>query len=354
MLKSIAQALIILFVTMALAEAAFRVYNAFFPSFIFATGSYDRFRGEPHAEIFGFPLNSQGFNDAEFSASKPAGRYRIVALGDSFAFGATPYPHNFLTLLEDGLRRSGRDMEVYNLGIARTDLAQYLEVLENEGLRLNPDMVLVNLFVGNDLTDYHPPEARFLHSYLLDFLKYVAVVLPGVRESAPETAAYCDACPTLSDRNYLNWERGRSIVFLKRYDRLEKVIADAAGILKRIRDLCSTRGIPMAVALLPGELQVDPALLPRLLEDYRDIGDMFGLERVGEADFDMEQPNRRLREELRRLNIPHHDLLAEFREAAKTEPLYKPNDTHWNIAGNRLAAQSIQKFVEGLTPGAKP
>jgi hypothetical protein len=39
------------------------------------------------------------------------------------------------------------------------------------------------------------------------------------------------------------------------------------------------------------------------------------------------------------------DLLPAFRSAARTTRLYKPRDTHWNIAGNRLAAREIAAAV---------
>jgi hypothetical protein len=50
--------------------------------------------------------NSLGFRDDEFTLEKPPGTFRIVALGDSFAFGAqVPFEDNFLYLLEGELAR---------------------------------------------------------------------------------------------------------------------------------------------------------------------------------------------------------------------------------------------------------
>jgi hypothetical protein len=55
---------------------------------------------------------------------------------------------------------------------------------------------------------------------------------------------------------------------------------------------------------------------------------------------------------LRDLGIEFVELLDEFAVAAASTTLYKPLDTHWNIAGNKLAAETMQKdLFEG---SAKP
>jgi hypothetical protein len=59
----------------------------------------------------------------------------------------------------------------------------------------------------------------------------------------------------------------------------------------------------------------------------------------------MDQPNRALAAELAHDGIPMLDLLPVFRAGTETGRLYKPQDTHWNIAGNELAARQIAAFV---------
>ena len=43
--------------------------------------------------------------------------------------------------------------------------------------------------------------------------------------------------------------------------------------------------------------------------------------------------------------IPFLDLLPAFVEAGQRTRLYKPRDTHWNLAGNRLAAEVIAPIM---------
>src|SRR5436309_13471021 len=150
--SSAAQTIIIFFITFVLAEITLRVYNHFNPIFIFYDRSYNRFRGKPGAPDYDFYLNSRGFKDVEFKPQKEANTYRILALGDSFAFGVVPYQHNYLTLLKQQLNSSDRHIEVLNMGIPGIGPQHYLALFVNEGLQLQPDMVLVSFFIGNDFT----------------------------------------------------------------------------------------------------------------------------------------------------------------------------------------------------------
>ena len=95
-------------------------------------------------------MNARGYNDTEWSP-EPGDAFRIVALGDSFAFGVVGYEHNFLTLLETELSaRIGRPVEVANLGIPGMQPREYLQILLDDGLALRPDLVLLCLYTGND------------------------------------------------------------------------------------------------------------------------------------------------------------------------------------------------------------
>jgi SGNH hydrolase-like domain, acetyltransferase AlgX len=56
-------------------------------------------------------------------------------------------------------------------------------------------------------------------------------------------------------------------------------------------------------------------------------------------------PNKRLVDTLQRQGIDYLDLLPEFVAASSRERLYRPNDTHWNIRGNTLAAELITRHL---------
>ena len=105
--------------------------------------------------------------------------------------------------------------------------------------------------------------------------------------------------------------------------------------MDEIKTVCERNGIQLFVMLIPDELQVSPELQERVLEK---IG-------VGKDKLDFDRPNKRLVEEFRARNIMYLDLLEPFRLRGRDVRLYKPRNTHWNIAGNRLAADLLYDFL---------
>ncbi|HET6372593.1 MAG TPA: GDSL-type esterase/lipase family protein [Candidatus Polarisedimenticolia bacterium] len=103
--------------------------------------------------------NSEGYNTPEAAREKPAGTFRILALGDSSTFGwgvdtESAYPHVLERMLRE--RHPGLGIEVVNLGVCGYSSFQGLIVLKQEALPYQPD--LVTLSYGSN--DYSPvPEA---------------------------------------------------------------------------------------------------------------------------------------------------------------------------------------------------
>jgi len=269
--------------------------------------------------------------------------FRILGLGDSFAYGVVPYAHNYHTLLEEGLKREGRRVELINMGIGGTGPRDYLSVLVKEGLPLAPDLVMVSFFVGNDFSDPTVDKSArpwWTRSHVATFVKYVVDVRRAWRGSALAAAGrgadvYEDDQPTLAPAHFLDLEVGRSEIFREGSPRFEAQFREAVGYLEAIKAVCDARGIGLFVVLIPDEVQVNPAL-------RREVMRVKAQTERGEH-FDFALPSRRLSVWLQERGIRHVDLLDEFVAAGRGATLYKPNDTHWNIAGNRLAASILQR-----------
>ena len=137
------EGLVIAVVSLVLGEITLRIYSHFNPIFVFYDDSYNRFRGKPHGDDWGFKLNSKGFKDLEFGP-KRGDVYRIIGIGDSFAYGVVPYRYNYLTILEEHLNEGRAVAEVLNLGIPSIGPRDYLSILVREGLALQPDMVILS------------------------------------------------------------------------------------------------------------------------------------------------------------------------------------------------------------------
>ncbi len=107
MLKLLFNIAIISLIALSLAEIALRLCHKIYPSYIFYENSYNRFRGKPFADDYDFRLNSRGFKDVERKKEKEPNVYRILGLGNSFAFGVVPlipkgHPHGLTTRPEGG------------------------------------------------------------------------------------------------------------------------------------------------------------------------------------------------------------------------------------------------------------
>lgn len=99
--------------------------------------------------------NDLGFRDeAATVPAKQPGEFRIIVLGDSFTVsGGVDYRNIYTYLLEQRLRKSHPQAKVVNLAVSGYNPIQYALVLQEVGLSLQPDMVLVGLFPDNDFTN---------------------------------------------------------------------------------------------------------------------------------------------------------------------------------------------------------
>jgi SGNH hydrolase-like domain, acetyltransferase AlgX len=326
------QTLVIAAITIVLCEIGLRAFHHVHPLPFFYSNSYNRFRVKPHASVYGFQLNSRGFMDVEFKTEKEAGIFRILGIGDSFAYGVVPYPHNYLTLLDERLNSAGRRFELINMGIPGANPREYVSILLHEGLELKPDMVLLSFFIGNDFTEGKKVDRIFRYSYLANVAKYLYDLNTKITHfDLSLTTTYDDEGSLYNDAAYIEHERLLSHIFLKDSRNFADHLANTMEHLGSIKKICDLHGIRLAVVLIPDEVQVDRAL-QRLVIAASALGD-------SALDFDL--PNALLRDRLAKLGIDHLDLLQPFRDATERGRLYRRNDTHWNIAGNRLASELI-------------
>jgi hypothetical protein len=342
-LSQLGAILIITLTTIALGEITLRVYHWFAPSFIFYDHSYNRFRSAPFTPDFdNFRLNSKGFRDQEFSP-KDGSRFRIIAVGDSFAFGIVPYQYNFLTVLEERLNQR-LPTEIYNLGIPAIGPKDYLSVLVHEGLALQPDLVLVSFFVGNDFRDARVTARKWWeYSYVASLFRYVHVLFKhtmkppmAIDTAANAGPAYDDAAPTFTAERYLAIQTENAKIFRRGHERFPEMLNAAVHYLEEFKRVCDAHRIPLIAVIAPDEMQVNPVLRAEVM---RASGD------TDEARWDFALANNALRQRLAGIDLVHIDLYDAFVTAARNTNLYKPNDTHWNIVGNRFAAELIESYL---------
>lgn len=307
----------------------------------------------PRFSIKGSLTNSRGYNDTEWVSPKPADTLRILALGDSFGFGIVGYERNFLTRLEERLSgRGARRAEVINLGIPSIDPEDYLQVLIDEGIPLDPDLVLISFYTGNDYQVRRKNSHLHLGSWRLYAVVRRVFRLSGERavlghRFGREEAAQAHA-PQRPDARELELEATFSVdaylrittdylplLMRERSEKTEARIADTVTILGEIVDVARPREV--VIAVIPSELQVNPEVREETLLANG----------LAESDLDLAGPTRDLRAALEPRGVMVIDLLPSLTAAERQARCYQPRDTHWNAWGNEVAADAL---VEALEP----
>src|SRR5262249_39041583 len=130
-------------------------------------------------------------------------------------------------------------------------------------------------------------------------------------------------------------EHAKSFIFLRNNKRFEKAFNDTWSPVREMYQICQLLGIRFLVLLIPDELQVNDQLQQRVINASR----------LPPESFDFGLPNERLIAKFRESHIDYIDLREDFASISKSMRLYKPNDTHWNMAGNRTASELIAKHM---------
>jgi hypothetical protein len=299
-----------------------------------------------------FAINRQGMRcDHDVEHAKPAGRRRIVSLGDSYTIGyEVAANETFSSVLETRLRAAGLDVEVLNCGVSGFSNAEECLYLERALLDYSPDLVLVSFF-DNDLDDnertglfrvdgerllpaaqeYVPGGALadwlnrstlfnflsersdafvFAKEALTSLAKHEAIVLHTVEpRAAPKSAAVPakgDAPPApQKPRVYTAEEQAKRKL--------------CALIFERLYSVAQSHGIPLVIQSIAGESPLDHAL-----------AEWFPLEL-----FDVHRPGLEF--------VSTCDLLLPWNEK---ELLYwRRSHHHWTPFSHRVAGEELANRI---------
>jgi hypothetical protein len=266
---------------------------------------------------------------------------------------------NYINLLQKDLILKGLvDVELVNAGMEAIGPGYYWHILRKYGDLFQPDLVMVGFFVGNDFEeadfaitignyirepyDFIKRYSRYYQFrnwrlYKLSKNKYnrfrdEQLKKREIKRYPPQYVG------TFSQETFLEVERTRSWIFDRnKRDKLEKNWRECAAVLLKMKDWCDRRKIKFVIVILPDQFQVDPELRKAIFAKYK---------KIKEKNIDLTQPDNLIVNFCREQNIHCLDLLGQFQEQGKTRQLYALRDTHWNEAGNRLAADVIFAYLE--------
>lgn len=356
-----------------LLEIALRLYASSHPSPLLARlgdpprTAVERVRFAPGRMSFGFPCNPGGHYDVDFLRRAPGERL-VVTIGDSFSIGVVPHALHFTTVCEREL-----GVPVDNMGIVGVGPPEYLDMLVDEALPLDPSVVVVDLFVGNDFV--FPAEtsgaARALAKSWLERGSVLLWIVPkrlarvfeerrlrsrqggriavvqgqethesgALEETYPWIADPMLEVDTFSEPAYLAVEqrRARETGFLTAGDLepLHRVLLE----MKR-----AAGPIPLCVMLIPDEFQIEDGVW----EMVRDS--------EPERQLDRDRPQKLILPWLEANGIPCLDLTPILRGVEPLEDgqrhLFHLRDTHFNARGNRVVGEALAKFLAERLPPA--
>ena len=319
-------------------------------------------RYPPGTVRYGFPVNSTGHYDEEFLPKRPDQKL-VVTIGDSFSAGVVPHYYHFTTVAERAL---GGVVTIDNVGVPSVDPPEYLQLLLREALPLRPDAVVIDIYLGNDVSyRMRPPGHRRLAGWLdrenilllqvprrlvklaregdtfrkepMEGANGGAEIIRTPAEIAQRFPWVADPLleqPTLSEATYLEIERGR-------FGRLSAL--DADGIARRLAPLLTMRraagGTPVAVMVIPDEMQVND----RLWEAVRppDATESDRLESL--------ELTRRWLEAHGFAYLDLYPLLRAVQPLSDgCRHVYKLRDSHFNVRGNEVAGEALAGLVARL------
>ncbi len=295
--------------------------------------------------------NSEGFRGRDYGP-KGASGFRIVVVGDSFTFGAeVDEGDTFLSLLETMLNGRADTVfcEVINLGIRAYGTQQEMLTLRQKGLSHEPDVVILQLFTGNDLYE-NPPR-------IIPYAVVNGSLVPPVDPTASHVPARLDEWLSEHSSLYLLgrdryqglMERWRSHAGDERNLRIMKYAtqpyaviespemryrwAVVDNLLRELAELSERHGFRVFLMDVPLRERLDP-----------DVFESWGLDA---ALFDPFKPEGKLRVMAERYGFTLVPMYSAFSTASRTKEdrLYYPKDGHWTPAGHRLAAQLLYDAI---------
>ena len=276
-------------------------------------------------------INTHGLRGPETPYSKPPDTYRILNLGDSVAMGwGTREEDTYGRQLEQLLNGLGSDelhYEVINAAVPGWNLDNELAYLQAEGLKYEPDLILLDLTIVNDINgtsalavDDQPDLIQWLRANTY-FWPFLTVQLRWLEARADGRERIDVIDPPTNPAKYFpldpqsgRWtERWNSVMDLTR--------------------LAREKNIPVVLILFPLEFQV-------LDESYPTLPQEIFQARAAEV------------------GIPTLDLLPAFRQACQEKPggacqledryLFADVWMHPSAFGHAVTAAELQNFLSPI------
>jgi hypothetical protein len=222
--------------------------------FTYPGAGYSLMKPDQHYEYRNIPvdINEQGLRSPQVEYEKNDGVYRVLNLGDSVAMGWGVRQEETYGQILAGLLASkfNRKVEVINGAVPGWNLENELAFREAEGLRYDPDLILLDLTLANDqfgesalMWDRQPSLLKWLRDnthfwpFMMIQMKWAAAKLKGESRIDLTNPPNQPGKYFPEDANHPRWEH----------------LTDQ---IRQIGEITKEREIPLIVVIFPIEFQV--------------------------------------------------------------------------------------------------
>jgi len=294
-----------------------------------------------------FHTNSKGMHDIEYEEKKKED-YRILALGDSFTWGAygTELNKTYLKILETKMNQNSKEInfQVMNAGVPGYGPDQEYLYLKHYGSELEPNMILLNFYVNNDFQDsVTMNEMTVNEKGQLITKKTVTTRLEKSRNFMLKNShAYrlleggaINLFSKFIGKNIVaritNWEGIKDLYLVQPTSKIDKQVTATLKFLKEMKDYAQKNNLDFVVVIIPAKYQVDNHLQKDFIKENKLI----------EGEYELEKPQKIITKWGKTNKIKIIDLLPVLKEKTIDNDFYWRLNPHFNQKGNKEVAKII-------------
>jgi hypothetical protein len=311
-----------------LGELSLRVYDRLVDDRLSVAAGARALQLAPGATLRGGTVNKLGYWGRDFHHAPRPGVFRLAVLGDDLALSGTSSTNCF-TQLEHKLP----GLEVYNFAIPQAGPREYAAQLRREVLDYRPDLIVVLVSVGDDITEQVPAPGLFeLRGLRLYQLAASTWLQPGRQANQLNTGSQQSS----QHGEILSRAERQLVVCRTPIDETTRSHWDKT--CSHLDDLirhAQRRKIEVALVAAPSACQVCPSLCKQV---QRRLG-------YAATNVDLELPQRRLAAFASGRRVTWIDLLPPLRET--TTPAFERSSLELSAAGNEAVAQTLEHWIVG-------
>ncbi|MDK1020379.1 MAG: hypothetical protein QGD90_01925 [Candidatus Hydrogenedentes bacterium] len=324
-------------------------------------------------ETIQMSINADGFREPPIPA-KTAGDFRILALGDSFTFGFWEHlgdsiPKRLESVLDDAPLT--KRMLVINGGAPGYGPYQELDLLQEKGFEVEPDLVVLQVLTGNDVHESVEIIGKYLRSYhvgpevwrrtyryqgawqvrlelwlqrhstayftwmtgmqhpgvvltLGNELRFLTPSLPPDQQSAPRSVLRNPAL----EMSLIEW-----------YPELDEAWSRFQAAVLAMRDACAENNVDFLAYCIPTQGSISDEIWEQ------------SLKLVEPKTYERGKGTRLIHAFFEDAGIPYVDILSELDGRPDIAQVFHRYDGHFSVLGNRIVAERLgQHLLEEYFP----